>query len=319
MTQAIEFPAESLAGRGAAPLQVVVGFSPGSASDDIANLMAPAIGRESGRAVEIHRIQGEDGARAARFVAASKDADVLMIATLGTHALLPNAQPEAGYDPIEDFTPVILLAQAPMVLATGASSPYRTLGDVLAACRAGPGRRSFAASATVGAPFLATQLFGRKAHVDLNTVIYDQTNELYADLAAGRVDFSFNNLMSMLPRIRRGELHALAVTSPTRIPLLPDVPSVAEMGMPDCVVLNWLGLVGSKSLPSQRAEMLNAACRSALAFGEIASALERSGLSSTPGSADGFGRFMHAERVRWDALSNVGADELGSVAILSQS
>ncbi|MGV6873448.1 Bug family tripartite tricarboxylate transporter substrate binding protein [Pseudochelatococcus sp. B33] len=301
------------------PLDLVIGFSAGSASDDLANLIAPALGRQLQRPVTIKRIQGEDGGRAARAVAAGSDGNTLLMVTLGTHALRPHFEPHPGYDPLAQFTPISLLVRGPMILATGASSPYRSLDDVLSACRENPGRCTFAASAAVGAPFLATELFRRAADISINNVVYDRTTDLYADLEAGRVDFSFNNLMSMQPRIRRGELCPLALTSPGRFALLPDVMSLSEAGMQECVVFNWLGLMASRNLSAGQADGMSAAVRQALASAEIAAALDDAGLEAAPCRPADFRKFIQDEIERWAFIADAVARGVSSPSDLSSS
>jgi tripartite-type tricarboxylate transporter receptor subunit TctC len=179
---------------------------------------------------------------------APPDGNMLLFATLGTHALVPAINPACGYHPLNDFTPISLLLMAPLILAVPSSANIHSLAALIEAARAADPPLTYGSSAVGGAPHLAAELFAHRAGVKLRHVRYSDTRQLYADLLAGRIELSFNNVMSMLPLIRERRLVPLGTTGPQPHPALPDVPPVAAAGLSGYAVTNWLGVVGPADL-----------------------------------------------------------------------
>jgi tripartite-type tricarboxylate transporter receptor subunit TctC len=282
------------------PLRIVIGFSPGSMSDDIINLVAPPLGQALGRPVQIERIAGDSGAHGAVVVThAAPDGNTLYVATLGTHALAPHVRRDLPYDALNDFTPVSLLTQSPMWLACNPALPLRDVQGLLAHAREHPGKLAYGTSAIGGAPHLAAELFQSVTGVTLRHARYDETQKLYVDLEAGNIALSFNNVMSMLPRCAAGTLRALAVTSATRLPVAPDVPTFAEQGAPGCEMSNWCGLVAPRGTPTDIIESISQAAGDAVNRRDIAGKLINAGIAPMGSSAMAFARFMAAELARW--------------------
>lgn len=281
-------------------LRLIVGFSRGSASDEIAHMLAPPLAAVLGAGVEIERRQGADGAVAAcELMVRTPDGTSLMVATLGTHALNPSLVADLPYHPLDDFSPVALVAEAPMILATAPASGIGSVAELIARARAAPGAIAFGCSAKGGAPWLAGALFRRAAGIDIRPAIYRETKALYADLAAGRIAISFNNVMSMLPALAEGTLAGLAVTGRDRLVAAPTLPTLAECGLAGCELSNWVGLVAPRGTPAGIVASLNAAVRAALADPTLARALAAEGISPGDLDAPGFGRHIRAEIERW--------------------
>jgi tripartite-type tricarboxylate transporter receptor subunit TctC len=256
-------------------LRLVVGFSPNSASHNVARAVAPRLARELGRPVELVLHPGDSGAAAARMVAAlPPDGHTLLVATLGSHALVPAMNPGCGYHPLDDFTPISLLLTAPLILAVPASAGSANLAELIEAARNAEAPLSYGTSAVAGAPHLAAALFAHRIGVRLRHARYGDTRDLYADLVSGRIALSFNNVMSMLPLIREGRLVPLGSTGRAPHPALPDVMPIAGLDprLADYAVTNWLGVVGPAGLPAAAiAEIgaaLTAAARRLVAAGE---------------------------------------------------
>lgn len=282
-----------------APLDLVVGFSPGSASDIVAQALAPALAQARGAPVRIDRRMGADGTRAAGEVArAAPDGATLFVATLGTHALAPLSR-ETGYDPLADFVPVCLLAQAPLVLARAPGDGEATVAALIAEAAAAPGRLAYGSSATGGAPHLAAALFADMAGIDLMHRQYEHTEALYRDLEAGRVDLTFNNAMSMVPRIRAGTVRALAVTGTVRSAVLPDLPTVAESGLEGYAVTNWIGLVAPRGTPGTHAGALAAQVAAAVEQAGLAARFAAVGVHLSASTPAAMAAHLAAERARW--------------------
>lgn len=284
----------------ATPLRIIIGFSPGSASDDIANLIAVPLGAALGRTVVIERIAGDNGALAAKAVAhAAPDGNTLLVATLGTHALAPHVRRDLPYHPQRDFEPVSLLTQAPMLLACHPVLPFHDVQGFIAQARARPGELAYGTSAIGGAPHLAAELFQSVTGVKLRHARYDETQKLYADLEAGRIAGSFNNILSMLPRCNAGRLRALAVTAANRSTVAPNVPTLAETGVIGGEVSNWVGLVAPRGTPTEIVDSISQAAATVINSSDIAGKLIAGGISPMGSSPMAFERFMAAELTRW--------------------
>ena len=270
------------------------------AGDDIAHLIAAPLGRQLNRHVHIERIAGANGALAARAVArGAPDGNTLFVATLGTHALAPHARDNLPYDALRDFAPVSLLTVSPMLLACHPSLPALTLGDFIDHARAHPGALAYGTSATGGAPHLAAELFQSLTGVRLRHAPYGETQALYADLEAGRIALSFNNIMSMLPRCNAGTLRALGVTSAQRSPSAPEIPTLAECGVAGCEVSNWLGLVAPRATPAALVDAVAAAAAVVINSTGVAAILHAAGMTPRGSTPAAFAEFIAAEWDRW--------------------
>ena len=285
-------------------MRLVIGFSPGSASDNVAQALAPELERRLGQPVEIERHPGGNGVPAARLVARSRpDGATLFVATLGTHALAPYLDPGAGYDPLTDFTPVALVARSPLILACHPSLPVATVPELIALARAQPGTVSYGSSAFGGAPHLAAALFEHMAGVTLRHVRFEQTSRLYRDLCGGRVDLSFNNPMSMLPRLAERALRGLAVTAATRSPVAPELPTLAEAGLPGYDVSNWVGIVAPGGMPEETTCVLAQAIAAALQSDTVTRSWSAAGIERPAGAPGDFAAFLAQELERWGPVA----------------
>ena len=292
-------------------VRLVLGFSPGSLSDHIARMLQDALSAALESHVAIELKPGDQGMTAAREVARAKpDGATLFMATLGTHAIVPFLSALPPYDPLADFTPLALVSRSPMLLAAHPSVGAR---DVQSLIEIAQHRQvAYATSAIGGAPHLAAALFARLARVSMRHVRYDRTERLYEDLAAGRVDLSFNNIISMLPRCRSGALNALAVTSPQRSPVASDIPSLAQSGLADYDMSNWAGIVGPRGMPPAMAERVSAAITAAIRTDSVSAAFKAQGMIPCGDDASAFASFMRVERERWRPVLDdirAGSDE----------
>lgn len=296
-----------------AALQLVIGFSPGSASDEIARLVAPELAAVLGREVQVVPLPGENGAKAARHVAAAKpDGNTIFVATLGTHAVAPHYSAKCGYHAIRDFEPVSLLVHAPMVLGVNSQLHVNTVNDLIAIAQEKPGAITYATSAHGGAPHLAAELFQAMAAVELQHVTYRHTERLYDDLAEGRVMLSFNNIKSMLPRCHRGGITAVATTGTTRSAVAPELPTMAESGLPGYDMSNWVALSAPKGTPRHALDVLGAACGTVMHAEGVVAQLSKSGVTAVGSSPGMFADFLAKENARWRPVvkqfSRPGAD-----------
>ncbi len=288
------------AGLASSTLRIVIGFSPGSASDDIANLIAAPLSQQLGREVTVERIAGDSGTRGAHAAAQSPaDGNTLFVATLGTHALAPHVRRDLPYHAINDFTPVSLLTQSPMLLACHPSLPATSMSEFIAHACAHPGALAYGTSAIGGAPHLAAELFQSLTGVQLRHAPYCETQQLYADLEAGRIALSFNNIMSMLPRCHAGKLRALGVTSARRSVIALDIPTLAECGVHGGEMSNWLGLVAPRSTCVPLVDTIAQAVASVINSAQVAAKLNASGITPCGSTPAQFRHFIASELTRW--------------------
>jgi tripartite-type tricarboxylate transporter receptor subunit TctC len=281
------------------PVQLVLGFSPGSASDQIACAIGPALERELGRPIAIELRPGNNGADAASEVArAAPDGCTLFMATLGTHALAPHLDRNLPYDPIADFVCVSLLTTSPLVLACHDSLGVSSAAELIDLARKRPGELTYGTSAIGGAPHLAAELFQALAGVRMKHVRYAHTERLYDDLEAGRIALSFNNMMSMLPRCSGGSMRALAVTSSGRNAAAEHLPAIAE-SLPGYEVSNWLGIVAPKATPQPVIDGMREAIAAALRDAGVQETLRTAGVTPHGSTPDEFADFMAREIARW--------------------
>jgi tripartite-type tricarboxylate transporter receptor subunit TctC len=278
---------------------LLVGFSPGSASHNVAQAIVPGLAAHLGRPVDLELHPGESGKIAARMVAAAKpDGNTLLVATLGTHALVPAIDPDCGYHPLSDFTPILLLLKAPLILVVPSSSDIGNLAALIEFARKANPPLAYGSSAVGGAPHLAAELFARRADVMLRHARYSDTRELYADLVAGRIDLSFNNVMSMVPLIRAGKLVPLGTTGARPHPALPDVQPIASAGLSDYEVTNWLGIVGPARMPSTAVAEIGNGLASAVRDVSAANSMP----DAASGSAHEFATLIRNECQRWTPI-----------------
>lgn len=280
-------------------MRLVLGFSPGSASDQIARAIAPDLERAVGAKVNIELRPGENGAPAAAAVAAAApDGRTLFMATLGTHALAPHLG-EIPYDPVRDFAPVSLVAKAPLMLACHPGLALSSAAALIERARREPRTLAYGTSAVGGAPHLAAGLFEQMAGIEMRHVRYDHTERLYEDLEAGRIAVSFNNMMSMLPRCRAGRLRALATTGAERSLAAQDVPTLSEDALPGYEVSNWVGIVAPKGTPRPVIDALSTAVAAAVRSSAVRAAFDDGGVTACGTTADAFETFIAEQIARW--------------------
>ncbi|HEY4142434.1 MAG TPA: tripartite tricarboxylate transporter substrate-binding protein [Pseudolabrys sp.] len=290
---------EDFAVPASSPLRLLLGFSPGSASHNVAQAIVPRLAAHLGRPVELELYPGDSGRIAARLAAASPpDGNTLLVATLGTHALVPAIDPGCGYHPLKDFTPISLLLKAPLILGVPSSSGISSAAELIEAARTADPPLTYGSSAIGGAPHLAAALFADCAGVKFDHVRYRDTRQLYADLVDSRIALSFNNVMSMVPLIRAGKLRALGTTGPWPHPTLRGVPPIADAGLSGYEVSNWLGVVGPAGLPAAVVAQIGKGF--AAAARDTAAADVGSDIAAC--SAEEFAALVRSEWERWKPI-----------------
>lgn len=285
------------------PIRWVVPFPAGGAMDSIARTLGDEMSKTLRQAIVVENRPGAGGNIGAELVARSPaDGYTLMIAANGM-AVNPALYGKLGYDPIKDFAPVSLLAVVPNVLVTNkATNPQKTLADVIASARAKPGKYTYASAGNGTSIHLAGELFTSMAHVDLLHIPYKGSGPAMTDLLGGQVDYMFDSITSAKPHIDSGKLTAIAVTTAKRSSALPNVPTVAEAGVPQYELSPWFGAFVPAKTPQPVIDTLNKAMLDALKKPAVQQRLASIGaepIGSTPGQLKDH---LAKETVKWGAL-----------------
>jgi tripartite-type tricarboxylate transporter receptor subunit TctC len=231
---------------------------------------------------------------------AAPDGYTLVLGTTGSLGIGPAFFANAGYDPVKSFAPVAMVASVPFVLVAGRAAPVATAQEAIAYAKANPGKLSFGA-ATGSPPQFACEKFKHDAGIDLHRVP-SRGPQAITDLLAGEVHLVCEAATLLLPLIREGNAKPLAVMNTMRLPQLPDVPTTAELNLPDVLMTVWAGVLAPAGTPGEIVQKLNAAINDALNSSDLRVSLDKIGVDPRPGSPAEFGAFIAAEAKTWGAL-----------------
>jgi tripartite-type tricarboxylate transporter receptor subunit TctC len=285
------------------PIELVVTVPPGGAADFVGRLIGAKLADAVGQPVVISNRGGAGGTIAAAAVAKSDpDGYTLLLNSIATHGIGPHIYASLQYAPVNDFSPVILIAKFPLIMVVNADVPARSVGDAIALAKTRPGELSFCSPGTGSAPHLAGELFKSLTGTELLHVPYRGSGPAVIDLVAGRITMMFDAAPSLLPFITTGKLRALAAVSAQRHRLLPDVPSFAELGYPGMDIALWYGVVAPSGTPGPIVQRLNAELVRILDVPSIRKSLTDQGADIQGGSPEEFGTFMRDESARWGPI-----------------
>jgi len=285
------------------PVQLVVTVPPGGAADFVARMVGTKLADALGQPVVIVNRGGAAGTTAAAGVAKSEaDGYTLLLNTIATHGIGPHLYANLPYDPVKDFSPVILLAKLPLIMTVTAALPARSVADVIALAKARPGQITFASAGNGGAPHLAGELFKVLTATDILHVPYRGSGPAVVDLIAGRIAIMFDAAPSLLPFIASGQLRPLAAASPERHRLLPDVPSFAELGYARMDISLWYGIVAPAATPQPIVQRLNSEFVKILNMPDIRKSFTEQGADIQGGTPAWYDMFMREESARWAAV-----------------
>jgi tripartite-type tricarboxylate transporter receptor subunit TctC len=291
------------------PVRLLVGFSKVSASNIVAQLLAPALGKALGVRMDVVCLPGDNGMRAIEETARAMPDGRTLCMTVPTHILGALLGRKAGCDVVRDCAAVALFARNPLVLAVSPALGIATLSDLVARAKSHPGELVYGASAIGGGPHLAALLFCDKAGVRMSLRVYAETHVLYDDLCAGRLALTFNNTMSALPLAAQGRLKLLGATSATRSAAAPAVPTFTELGLPGYVFENWVGVLAPAATPAPTIARLNEAVRRAVASSGVRDQLFALGMETVDTTPDQFAAHLRTEQARWTRFVADHADE----------
>ena len=288
-------------------LRLVVPFTPGGSTDILARAIGQKLGAAMGQMVLIDNRPGAGGSLGAGEVAkAEPDGNTLLMGHIGTLGVNPSIYPKLAYDPVKSFAPVAWVARVPNILVVPANAPVQDLKAFIARARAQPGRYSYSSGGNGSAAHICFEYLKMQAQIFMLHVPYRGTAPSVNDLIAGHVDATFTGAPAVLPHIKSGRLRALAVSSPQRLPTLPEVPTVAESGYPGFEADQWYGVVAPAGTPPALVARLNAEINRALALPEVAQQLATEGAVPTPATPEAFGALIAREIPRWAKVVKAG-------------
>jgi tripartite-type tricarboxylate transporter receptor subunit TctC len=285
------------------PVTVVVPFAAGGGNDIMARLIAQHLGRALGQQFIIENRAGAGGTVGARAVAkAAPDGYTLMVGHSGVFGVAPALYADPGYEPRRDFAPIGLIASYQQVLVVHPSVPVHSVADLIARARKDPGKITYATAGVGSGSHLSTELFAVMADIKLTHIPYRGTGAMQGDLAGGHVDMSITTFPSVFGQLRSGGLRPIAVTGETRSPIYPDLPTIAEAGVPGYAAVIHYGMVAPAGISRALAERLNAELRAALGSEDVRARITEEGGEPLPGTLDQQAADIAAEEAKWGAL-----------------
>ena len=292
-------------------IKLVVPFGPGGPTDVSARIVAQVVQSGLGPSVVIENRPGAGGAIGTKSVAnAEPDGATLLIGTSATLGVVPALMKNPGYDPIKSFAPVAKVADSTLVLVVPATFPANSVQEFVAYAKANPGRLSFASAGVGNQTQLLAELFKSKAGLDIVHVPYKSGAEMVTAILGEQVHMAFPDVSILIPLIREGKLKALAVTSASRHPQLPDVPTMIESGIPDYIMTFWSGVVAPAGVPAEIVNRLNTAINDGLTSASVRENLAKVGSQASPGTPQEFADFIAAETKKWSAVAKMAGISL---------
>jgi tripartite-type tricarboxylate transporter receptor subunit TctC len=267
------------------PIRVVVPFPAGSATDTVSRVLSASVSQVIGQTLVVENKAGADGAIAAAEVAKSPaDGYTLLMATNSPMSAVPAMKKQPPYDPVADFTPITDIGRYTFFIVVHPEVPARSLQELIAFARANPGKLNYATGNTTG--IVSTAFFAAQAQIRMLHVPYKGEPQALTDLVAGRVQVMFCSSGTSVPMIREGRLRALVTTLPRRSHLLPEVPTIAEAGMPQFSITSWAGLFGPAKMPRAVVERLNREFAAAMGRADVQAAMEKQAFALSPSSPE---------------------------------
>ena len=282
------------------PVRIVVPLSPGGFADTPARMLAPRLSDQLGRSFFVENKPGAGGTIGADFVAKSPADGYTLLLTGTPHVISAHLYKKLPYDALKDFTHIALIASGPYALVVNTQKvPANSVRELIALAKAQPGKIDYASSGNGSAQHLVSALFNSMAGIELNHVPYKGSGPAMQDLVAGQVGVSFAGIPNVLSHVRAGRLRALAVSTPKRWSELPEIPTVAEAGVPGYEATLWLNISGPAGLPADIVQRLNSEITKALQDPEVQKNFRSAGVDPTSMGPQELERFMRAEYDKW--------------------
>jgi len=285
-------------------VKVIIPFPPGGTLDTVGRLLAQKLGEQLGQTFVVENRPGGNGVIGGDAVAKSPADGYTLLFNASTFTTTPMTMKSAPYDVVKDFTPVALVAKAPLAVAVNKNAPFNDIKGLIAHAKAHPGKLTFAIGSTGSAGNLSTELLRKASGIEYLIVPYKGTAPAFQDLIGGQIDGFIDPILGSAGFAKSGLLKVIAVTSKARVAMMPNVPTVGET-VPGYEFYSWYGLWGPARLPADIAQRLNTEVNKALA-GEMHAKLSEQGLLLTPGSIDDFVRFQREDMAKAQKIITEG-------------
>lgn len=282
------------------PITIVVPFSAGGTTDILARLVGQYLTTELGQPVVVDNKAGAGGNIGGALAAkAPADGYTLFMGTVGTHAINAALYKKMPFDHVKDFAPLSRVANVPNLLVAHPSQPFKTVPEMIAYAKANPGKINFGSPGNGASPHLSGELFKSMAKVDLTHIPYKGSAPAVSDLLGNQIAIMFDNMPSVIPHVRSGKLRAIAISTAKRSPELPDVPTIAEAGVPGYEAVSWFGLFAPAATPKPVLDKLSAALSKVLANPEVQKKISAQGGETVNETPAQFAAFIRSETTKW--------------------
>jgi tripartite-type tricarboxylate transporter receptor subunit TctC len=282
------------------PIRFIVPYAAGGTSDILARQIAPRLAEAWGQPAIVENKPGANGNVGADFVAKSPpDGYTLLLTDLGGLVISASVYPKLPFNPSQDFAPIVMVSYSPHVLAVHPSVPATNVRELVALAKSQPGKLNFAVSGIGGAPQLAGIEFAQRTGVEWTYIPYKGGSDAVSAVVAGQAQLLFNGMLATWPSVTGGRLRALGISSAQRVPAAPEMPTVAEQGLPGFETGSYQGVVGPRGIPRQTVERLNGELKRILEAAEMKARFAKQGTEVRSGTPESLGEWMRTEQARW--------------------
>ena len=286
----------------ARPIRFIVNTAPGGSTDIVTRIVAQHMGEKLGQSIIVENRAGADGLVGIRAAQGAKPDGYTILAATGTLIVQPLLKKDAGYDPLKDFKGIGLIARSPFLLAVGGEQPDKTFSEFVARAKANPGKLTYASAGVGTLSHLPAALMAQQAKLQMQHIPYKGNGAAFADVAAGRVTAVMTAYASGLPYLQSGKMRPVGVTSNARLVALPNVPTLAEQGLPGFSFYTWYGLLAPAGTPDDVIQKLSDALRAAQGNKEVTERFRVDGSEVTPMSPGEFTGFLKQETTKFEKL-----------------
>ncbi len=284
------------------PIKVIVPFAPGGNTDAVARLLSAKLAEQLGQPVLVENKPGANSIIGADFVSKSPPDGYTLLIVTPSQAINPLVVLKLPYDSLRDFTPISLISRTPFVVAVSNEIPVANLRELIVYAKANPDKLSYATSGPGTGAHLTTELFKMKAGIQMLHVPYKGTGPALPDLVSGRTSLIFDVEQVLMPQIKGGKLRGFAITSATRSPTAPEVPTMQDSGLSDFVTASWLGMVGPRDMPAALATRISAEVKRALNSPELRERMIGYGAEVVASTPDEFDTYIRSEMTKWGTV-----------------
>lgn len=280
------------------PVRIIVPFAPGGGSDFIARFMAQRLTESLGSQVIVENKPGAGGVIGIEQGIKSAADGYTLVLIASSYTVNPSVY-KLNFDPVADITPVVQISQGPLLIVVNPSVPVKTAKDLIALAKSKPGEINFASPGQGSVIHMATEYFDSMARIKMNHIPYKGTGPALTDTISGQTAVLFSSTATALPHVKSGRLKPIGVTTAKRLPALPEVPTVAESGLPGYEVVLWHGLIGPKGLPKAVVDRINGDVNKSLSLKETTAQLENDGVAPAGGTPEQFAAQIKKEIGVW--------------------